>query len=453
MMSNYKICYKKIITKNNLFGVNFIHTSGVFYSNVTVERVKINKNINEALAPENEVNNDLAVIHLRSNPKTEEVLPNDNSNSFSESFPWLCDEEGRPIDYNKSIRLFEGIKLISRYLETRYGADVSLLSDVKLSELINPFIEGKDISVLDFLNSLNDKINHDASNVSSPSSSDNPVLSNINFDNSKPLGEIGEVTLNNAIVYLKDLKLPVILNKSQLIINVLPAASHLLTYGLILKSYIKIVHNRPYPVNITHYQKLIEDASRKRQLALFSILGAPIVIGAFKLGSIAFKDVFSINLPLANSTDSDLLTENNNNNSEVLNSSSSLFLLFNKIIKIIPHWLKLSFRLILLIILVLKLLGVNSILDIFNNVVYFKLYCYISCSLVILYQLLNIYLIYKFSQPETKIFEFYPEFIINWLKEFEEIGKSKEIAKYFKDMYYREIFLYVSIIIIITVLI
>lgn len=337
MMSNYKICYKKIITKNNLFGVNFIHTSGVFYSNVTVERVKINKNINEALAPENEVNNDLAVIHLRSNPKTEEVLPNDNSNSFSESFPWLCDEEGRPIDYNKSIRLFEGIKLISRYLETRYGADVSLLSDVKLSELINPFIEGKDISVLDlfnyisnkylndkdFLNSLNDKINHDASNVSSPSSSDNPVLSNINFDNSKPLGEIGEVTLNNAIVYLKYLKLPVILNKSQLIINVLPAASHLLTYGLILKSYIKIVHNRPYPVNITHYQKLIEDASRKRQLALFSILGAPIVIGAFKLGSIAFKDVFSINLPLANSTDSDLLTENNK--TKILNSSSSFF--------------------------------------------------------------------------------------------------------------------------------
>ena len=58
-MSNYKICYKKIITKNNLFGVNFIHTSGVFYSNVTVERAKINKIINEALAPENEVNNDL----------------------------------------------------------------------------------------------------------------------------------------------------------------------------------------------------------------------------------------------------------------------------------------------------------------------------------------------------------------------------------------------------------
>jgi len=158
------------------------------------------------------------------------------------------------------------------------------------------------------------------------------------------------------------------------------------------------------------------------------------------------------NRNLSNSTDSDLLTENNNNNSEVLNSSSSLFLLFNKIIKIIPHWLKLSFRLILLIILVLKLLGVNSILDIFNHVVYFKLYCYISCSLVILYQLLNIYLIYKFSQPETKIFEFYPEFIINWLKEFEEIGKSKEIAKYFKDMYYREIYLY-FILIIIAVLI
>jgi hypothetical protein len=466
MMSNYKICYKKIITKNNLFGVNFIHTSGVIYSNVTVERAKLDKKINEALAPENEVNNDLAVIHLRSNPKTEEVLPNDNSNSFSDSFPWLCDEEGRPIDYNKSIKLFEGIKLISRYLETRYGADVSLLSDIKLSELINPFIEGKDISVLDlfnyisnkylndkdFLNSLNDKINHDASNVSSPSSSDNPVLSNSNFDNSKPLGEIGEVTLNNAIVYLKDLKFPVTLNNSQLIINGLPAASNLLTYGLVLKTYLKIIHNRPYPINITPTEKLGFASRRNKQLAAFVVLGAPFVMCFLKLSSIPFKDVFSINLPLANYTDSNLLTENKNTNSEVINSSSSLFLLLNNIIKKVPNWLKLSFRLILLIILVLKLLGVHSILDFFNNVIYFKLFSYISCSLVILYQLLTIYLISKFNKQETKISEFYPEFIINWLKEIEELSQRNEIAKYFKDMCYREIYLYVSIIII-TVLI
>jgi hypothetical protein len=109
--------------------------------------------------------------------------------------------------------------------------------------------------------------------------------------------------------------------------------------------------------------------------------------------------------------------------------------------KKIPFWLSLLFGFIITIIL-----------DFLNNVIYIKLYCYILCSLIILYQLLNIYLIYKFSQPETKIFEFYPEFIINWLKEFEEIGKSKEIAKYFKDMYYREIYLY-FILIIIAVLI
>ena len=146
------------------------------------------------------------------------------------------------------------------------------------------------------------------------------------------------------------------------------------------------------------------------------------------------------NRNLSNSTDSDLLTENNK--TKILNSSSSFFVLCNNIKKKIPFWLSLLFGFIITIIL-----------DFLNNVIYIKLYCYILCSLIILYQLLTIYLISKFSQQETKISEFYPEFIINWLKEFEELSQRNEIAKYFKDMCYREIFLYVSIIIIITVLI
>ena len=87
-------------------------------------------------------------------------------------------------------------------------------------------------------------------------------------------------------------------------------------------------------------------------------------------------------------------------------------------IKKIPNWLKLIFSLLLVIILVLKLLGLSS-LDVLNNPYYIKIFSYISCSLAIFYELLNLYLLHKFTNKNIKISEVLPEFIINWLQEFE----------------------------------
>jgi hypothetical protein len=104
-----------------------------------------------------------------------------------------------------------------------------------------------------------------------------------------------------------------------------------------------------------------------------------------------------------------------------LNSKSGFFILLSNINKKIPYWIKILFRLVFLSILVLKLLGFTNILDIYNNLIYLKLFIYTSCSLVILYQLINIFLLYKFSNKNVKIPEILPEFLINWLKEFEFI--------------------------------
>ena len=101
--------------------------------------------------------------------------------------------------------------------------------------------------------------------------------------------------------------------------------------------------------------------------------------------------------------------------------------------------------------LVLKLLGFN-VIDIMINTYYFKMYMYIMYSLIILHLILNLYLLHRFYTKAVKIPEFLPEFVINWLKLFEEMSSNKESVKYFKNMFYLEIGLYTLIIIIVTLI-
>ena len=108
-------------------------------------------------------------------------------------------------------------------------------------------------------------------------------------------------------------------------------------------------------------------------------------------------------------------------------------------------------KLFFLSILVIKLLGF-SVIEILNSTYYIKIYLYVSCSLVIIYQLSNLYLLHKFSKQNVQIPKVLPEFIINWLNEFNVISSSVESIKEFKKTYYKEISLYLLIIIIITLM-
>ena len=137
-----------------------------------------------------------------------------------------------------------------------------------------------------------------------------------------------------------------------------------------------------------------------------------------------------------------------------LNSSnySNLFLkkLNNKGgIAATPSLVKLVFKLIFSIVLVLKLLGFSSIFEVITNTYYLKMYTLTLCSLATLYQLSSIYLLYIFIKKNPKIPEFLPEFLINWLKEFEELSKAE--SGYFKDFKkscYTEIAIYLVVIIL-----
>ena len=114
-----------------------------------------------------------------------------------------------------------------------------------------------------------------------------------------------------------------------------------------------------------------------------------------------------------------------------------------------PSLVKFVFKLIFSIVLVLKLLGFSSIFEVITNTYYLKMYTLTLCSLATLYQLSSIYLLYIFIKKNPKIPEFLPEFLINWLKEFEELSKAE--SGYFKDFKkscYTEIAIYLVVIIL-----
>src|SRR6202046_5592852 len=91
---------------NNLLVKNFIHSSAILYSNVDSKILEqINRLGQERVS-------DLQLIKYQENVVDEDIKDL-NISSISEIFPWFLDEEGKNIEYNKPIKLFDGVKLIS----------------------------------------------------------------------------------------------------------------------------------------------------------------------------------------------------------------------------------------------------------------------------------------------------------------------------------------------------
>jgi hypothetical protein len=133
------------------------------------------------------------------------------------------------------------------------------------------------------------------------------------------------------------------------------------------------------------------------------------------------------------------------NKKEILNNISFL-LVINKIFKKIPTFLKFIFIFIILNIVVLKLLGYSIIVIIDQS--FLKKLVFVYFFLVGGYQLLNLYLLHKFASKNVKIPEVFPDFVINWLKEFEVIVLSEESIKEFKKICYIELVIYLIMMVI-----
>ena len=399
----------KILNHNlNISGISFIHNTSTLNSNISnntlnkgsgdKSNIDLNQLLNEDLS---EKISDLQLVKYEvidvDAVKNETVI-----SEYKELFPWYTDDDGKIIDYNKSITLFDGIKLISRFLEYRCDLDQNRFSDVKLSQLIEPFQKGNVTvkELFDHVDSLHKTDSTFLSQVYKDINEDMVKLSSNSDGNTKSkeqiFGQLGEMSINDLALKIRNYHWNIDVGNIQLMVNALPTVVSAVGYGMILKSYMKHVYNRSYPTNYTPSEIRLERKSRNIHLALFSIIGPPIILLALRHSAFHLKDIITVNVPLGESNPS----ISDPKSSNLMNESSSILVFLSNLNKKIPDWLKLIFKILIFIYIILKLLGFSNILYFLINTYYIKIYFYISCSLLIIYQFIVLYLIHIFSKKK-----------------------------------------------------
>ena len=118
---------------------------------------------------------------------------------------------------------------------------------------------------------------------------------------------------------------------TKLTVHALPAVVNVVSYGLILKTYINRMHNRPFDIGLSKSELNIQRITRKNQLAFFCVLGAPLVMSLLKVSAVSFKDMFDLTI----GRDSQAA----NNNSNTVNSIIFLSYLNKKNSKLVKNFL------------------------------------------------------------------------------------------------------------------
>ena len=267
----------------------------------------------------------------------------------------------------------------------------------------------------------------------------------ISLVQNKPLGIAGDITINELIskgIDIIDTPLVQMIKEN---VNVQVTGSFLtslILYRTIVNLYMKSAY-REAP--LLH---LPGPSTRSKEIALFMIMGAPIITGA----------LIGIKVLIAGGTKVIVSIAESNNlegtGTSSTSSSSSFFLILNKL----PNWVKIILRyiaLFLIITFITSIIGYKStiIVDIYSQFYiylgyFLKLYSILN-SLVILYYTWKLYIIIMFSNNKDFI---NPDAYPKWIKN--ELLESKEIAvKVFSvnpgwvyKHYLKLIFLYISIV-------
>lgn len=362
------------------------------------------------------------------------------TSSTSESMPWFLfkDENDKIIAWDKSINLYESIKLVQHYLQTRRGKDLESLSEVKISEWLKPFNDNTEITVFDLYKHIDevysanktyfDKVKEDVIlNTGS--------LTDLNSKTEvfKPLGKLGDTTFNEAFTRLQELNWNIIVDNTKVGINAVAAAVNFVSYTLVLKGYMKYVHNRPVDTNLSQFQKNGEWAKRNKHLFGFTFIIAPALVWGLKYAGVGIKDMISIEVHNPKDTNS-------------VSAMGFVGLFLNKL----PSWFKMSFSFLFGLIFVLKLLGYSLITDFYLNTYNWKLLVLTLCSLVLFNTLLHLYLIQKFANKNVSIPHILPKFLKQRLLELQLLVSNPAGVKAFKTLYYQQFWIYSFMIVFLT---
>lgn len=117
--------------------------------------------------------------------------------------------------------------------------DSSRLSENKLTELLEPYTQNKEVTVLDLYNHVSKLYNENRDVITElyvaentkPQDKLGDVNSNIVGETNlidKPLGTFGDITLNEVVKYFRELEWNILLDRTQVTIQAVPTAMNLL---------------------------------------------------------------------------------------------------------------------------------------------------------------------------------------------------------------------------------
>nr|WVH38325.1 hypothetical protein [Trametes versicolor] len=375
--------------------------------------------------------------------------------TINESFPWLKDDEGNNVPFDKNVSLFEGVKFVSQYLAKKYNMDKDSISEASLSDLLSLYLDGqKEVPLIEWYQHVSSMYYKNANFFKSlknigrslESGQDNvsdTLLDSVSLSYSKPLGEYGEITLNQIMTGVQELDWSSLIPQTEISIHAALVAFSLISYGFMLKNYVRYVHNKPYPNHLIGEALKRERLYRSKQLYTFALIGAPIGVVLLNLAAIPLKDLATIKFTFGNAQE---IT------SGINSTNSAIFIFLSKLSNKIPTPIKVVGKLQLGIFLVMKLLGF-SIIDVWTNQEKLKIYIAVLTIFVILCQLLSLFFLFRFSKGKNiNCLEILPDFLINWLNDLKEMSLNNEVFKSTKESLYLHIVIYIVVLIFLVLI-
>jgi hypothetical protein len=275
------------------------------------------------------------------------------------------------------------------------------------------------------------------------------------FTGNKPLGSLGDVTLNELInkgIEMVESPLVKMIKENVNIEYIGTSVTSMIMYKAVVKMFMQSAYAPiPLPESL-----LLGPSTRPREIALFMLMGAPAIVGALMGINYATGAGSKLIVSVAENTGLEGASSGS--------SSSSFFLFFNKVFNKLPSllksWLKVILKYIVfsfIITIITSLIGYNSnilseVSSRFNIYLVFVLKLYsILNFFVVLYFLLRIYVLKMFANNKEFLKpENYPKWIqieLIELKDFTVKLTPIELAYIYKHNFFF-IKLYSSIVLL-----
>jgi hypothetical protein len=292
-----------ILTRESfLLGKNKFHTSSIHYSGKNPEKTIVGNTKTES-SNNDSFDNQLEDLKERlsqaekkvesqnnRNPKLDNMPSSsdnlmDNSISEWDAFPWLRAENiGFMIYPHHPLSLFDSVKILRVYLEKGLKIDPDQISDGLLTKILEPFKNNNKITVQEFVDYIENLHTEDKDFIQKLIPSDSTDKVGVE----SPLDKIGFNNMHELFSNFRNLDWRAIWDSVKLT-EISPAdiASNAVSYPLLLRGFVKYVHNRPYPKNISPDYLLQLRRDRRLQLVGFAFIGAPFIMASTRIAAIS----------------------------------------------------------------------------------------------------------------------------------------------------------------------